>query len=436
MFSKAQQPQQTPSVKATTSFFKPEPMFKPLAPELNMQMPVEVVQRKPNAPKSTKYSAPVLPDDMPVKEAGLAEALEAMKSEQVVSPIRLKLLELFKAYNNAVIGDVQFTGGKDETTGITFPTIQATKQWNKTKTAEVNASGEYATRKAQYDADLIAFTKGELATKPIRPTPVPIMTTCIAVQTTILKKAFEDLGSEIKETLVWSQKLDKQGKFKASTGSDGQVKRRTQFDFGTLGRFHAEDIDAWHTARRGMGDDERPKSGDIFVLSKLGEGIKIAKGNLSYTITQRDKTIKELQDKLAKFQENDPAKIKAEAELVKTGERFQKSIETFEQKVETKREYIDEHAERLEFSHVGFFVKLEKEEINGNATGNEKWLTFDGGQSLSAKGTDAITGKGKQGSSLNMRTYNPKSNEISGEASQSLDARWLQGWVDVTKLTK
>jgi hypothetical protein len=223
MFSKAQQPQQTPSVKATTSFFKPEPMFKPLAPELNMQMPVEVVQRKPNAPKSTKYSAPVLPDDMPVKEAGLAEALEAMKSEQVVSPIRLKLLELFKAYNNAVIGDVQFTGGKDETTGITFPTIQATKQWNKTKTAEVNASGEYATRKAQYDADLIAFTKGELATKPIRPTPVPIMTTCIAVQTTILKKAFEDLGSEIKETLVWSQKLDKQGKFKASTGSDGQV---------------------------------------------------------------------------------------------------------------------------------------------------------------------------------------------------------------------
>ncbi len=59
MFSKAQQPQQTPSAKPTTPFFKPEATFKSLAteqqavaeraPEAIMRLPIQSVQRQPNA---------------------------------------------------------------------------------------------------------------------------------------------------------------------------------------------------------------------------------------------------------------------------------------------------------------------------------------------------------------------------------------------------
>ncbi len=79
MFSKAQQPQQTPSAKATTPFFKPEATFKSLAteqqvateraPESVMRLPIQSVQRQPNVsaraqtsnfkPQTSNYNLPI-----------------------------------------------------------------------------------------------------------------------------------------------------------------------------------------------------------------------------------------------------------------------------------------------------------------------------------------------------------------------------------------
>jgi hypothetical protein len=59
MFSKAQQPQQTPSTKATTPFFKPEPTFKPLATEPQVQrnvMPLSPVASNPRLPIQAKLT--------------------------------------------------------------------------------------------------------------------------------------------------------------------------------------------------------------------------------------------------------------------------------------------------------------------------------------------------------------------------------------------
>jgi Domain of unknown function (DUF4157) len=55
MFSKAQQPQQTPSTKATTPFFKPEPTFKSLAPE---QVQRNVI---PLSPQIQRNNIPLYP---------------------------------------------------------------------------------------------------------------------------------------------------------------------------------------------------------------------------------------------------------------------------------------------------------------------------------------------------------------------------------------
>jgi Domain of unknown function (DUF4157)/LysM domain len=55
MFSKAQQPQQTPSAKATTPFFKPEPVFKSLATEQQAvtERAPESVMRSPIVPSTS-----------------------------------------------------------------------------------------------------------------------------------------------------------------------------------------------------------------------------------------------------------------------------------------------------------------------------------------------------------------------------------------------
>jgi Domain of unknown function (DUF4157) len=59
MFSKAQQPQQTPSAKATTPFFKPEPTFKSLATEQQVQrnvIPLSPVASNPRLPIQAKLT--------------------------------------------------------------------------------------------------------------------------------------------------------------------------------------------------------------------------------------------------------------------------------------------------------------------------------------------------------------------------------------------
>jgi hypothetical protein len=54
--------------------------------------------------------------------------------------------------------------------------------------------------------------------------------------------------------------------------------------------------------------------------------------------------------------------------------------------------------------------------------------TFDGGR-LVQRGSEKI-----EGAQSSTRFYGPKTNEISGEAQQVGEARWLYGWVDVDKL--
>jgi hypothetical protein len=59
MFSKAQQPQQTPSTKATTPFFKPEPVFKSC--NANVGEVQQTMGKNANAQKNAPKPAPVPP---------------------------------------------------------------------------------------------------------------------------------------------------------------------------------------------------------------------------------------------------------------------------------------------------------------------------------------------------------------------------------------
>jgi pyrrolidone-carboxylate peptidase len=105
MFSKAQQPQQTPSAKAQTPFFKPEATFKPLAteqqatteraPETIMRLPIQSVQRQPNAParaQTSNFKPQTLTHNLPI-QAKLTVGQPNDKYEQEADAMADKVIQ-------------------------------------------------------------------------------------------------------------------------------------------------------------------------------------------------------------------------------------------------------------------------------------------------------------------------------------------------------
>jgi hypothetical protein len=408
------------------------------------------VQRQPASPAK----APEKPEEKRAAAEGEAKAGKE-EGEGELSPIRKKLVELFGKFEKSVIGDE------------VFDKVETQKAWDQQKAEEAEATKAYNVEKEKYDTALKAWEAGgRKGEKPKPPIPVPKFTTCIATQQVILTQAFKETGLAIK----------KQGKL-------------PKYALATQGAQTAEAIapadaagpGAWHWGRMGMGENERPKRGDIIVMAFRGGTVDQGAKELNYILNIKYGTAQKV-----KANEEAKAKLKASGEAIA---RAQESLEELQQnpkaanwqlraaqarlerainalnatkkaadkaasdvenlkkptpeerapaeaKLEAARkESAAARAERLkepvgskkrymfQFSHVGFLQNRET-----LTDGREKWTTFDGGQLVEREG------KKVEGAQTSIRYYDPKSNEISGELQQGGEARWLYGWVDVDKL--
>ena len=390
---------------------------------------------------------PGTPTPTPAPVSVLSEA-----EKRKLTPIRQELFDLFSKFEKSVIGDEVFNK------------VETQEAWNKQKKKEEEATSKYEEDKKRYKEWV---DSGKTGPQPPLPIPVAKFTTCIATQQVILTEAFKETGLTIK----------KEGKL-------------PKFALATQGAQIAEALNpddaagpAWHWGKIGL--KERPNPGDIIVMAFRGGAIDQGAKELNYILNikydtaQKLKTSKAAQAKLETSQkaidkaqkalealqnrvgrppvgweirnaetslrlavnalnaakkaadkalsdvenmkkptaeELAPAEAKLEAARQKAAEAREKRLEA---PVGSKTRYL------FQFSHVGFLQKIE---TPTDASGKEKWITFDGGQ-LVERG-----GKKIEGAKTSIRYYDPKSNEISGEAQQGGEARWLYGWVDVDKL--
>lgn len=378
-----------------------------------------------------------------------------------LSPIRKRLLfDLFSRFEKSVIGDE------------VFDKIETQKAWDAQKTEEAAATVVYEEEKKKYTNAMKVWEEGgRKGEKPKPPIPVAKFTTCIATQQVILTAAFKETGLAIK----------KQGKL-------------PRYAFATQGAEIAEAIapadsagpGAWHWGRMGM--SERPKPGDIIVMAFRGGKVDQGAKELNYilnikygtaqklkskteaeaTLKTSEEAIARAQESLEELQQNPKAAgwqlraaqarleravnaLNAAKKAVDKAASDVASLKTptaeerapAEAKLEAARqESAAARAERLkepvgskkrymfQFSHVGFLKEIEKPTPATPTDGNkkERWITFDGGQLVEREG------KKIEGAQSSIRYYDPKSNEISGEAQQGGEARWLYGWVDVDRL--
>jgi hypothetical protein len=398
------------------------------------------IQKQPAAPqagaKAAKSNAPAAAAPAAERKPFRADdspAAKAMEHDSELSPVRQELLKLFGDFEKQVVGDIK------------FDSIKAQEAWDKLKADEKTAQAQYDTDKADYENKLASFKKGEIKKRPIPPIPVAKYTTCIDTQSKLLSSAFAD------------------AKVAAVT---------KRWDFGTVGQKRAEEIGqktnrvVWHAGRMNM--TERPKRGDVLVLSKRGEKVDKAAKDLYNIGADRDaKAAKsEAKEKAAKTAEDavvaareglralEDAQTahtdksyreaksrvgaattalalarswatKAHEELEKSQARFEKLGPEYSNKLKKARMEVD-HTKPAEFSHVGILGYIDPKK---NADGTENWITFDGGQTVMSRGA-------KQGAESGRRTYDPVLNEITGEKSQGGEARWLQGWIDVDQLAQ
>jgi len=408
------------------------------------------LQRQPAAPAKA-------PEKLEEKRGAAGAKVSQEEGEGELSPIRKKLLELFGKFEKHVIGDE------------VFDKVETQKAWDQQKAEEAEATKVYNGEKEKYDAAMKAWEAGgRKGEKPKPPIPVPKFTTCIATQQVILTQAFKETGLAIK----------KQGKL-------------PKYAYATQGAQTAEAIapadaagpGAWHWGRMGMGENERPKRGDIIVMAFRGGTVDQGAKELNYllnikygtaqkvkaneeakaklktsgeAIAKAQKSLEELQQnpkaanwQLQGAQANLERAINALNAAKKAADKAASDVENLkkptpeerapaEAKLEAARkESAAARGERLkepmgskkrymfQFSHVGF---LQNRETLTDGTGREKWTTFDGGQLVEREG------KKVEGAQTSIRYYDPKSNEISGELQQGGEARWLYGWVDVDKL--
>lgn len=98
------------------------------------------------------------------------------------------------------------------------------------------------------------------------------MTSCIMIQQSILKKVFEkNAGIDIKETHRYDWDGDKNQVIKSRGKS-------TSYDFYSM--MKPRDIGAWRPAKAGMA--ERPKPGDMYLLSSVSTGYQSHIGYVKY----------------------------------------------------------------------------------------------------------------------------------------------------------
>jgi uncharacterized protein DUF4157 len=408
------------------------------------------LQRQPAAPGRTAEKS-----EDTFAASGAATASQEKQGE--LSPIRQELLELFGKFEKSVIGDE------------VFDKVETQKAWDQQKAEEAAATVVYEEEKQKYATAMKAWEEGgRKGEKPKPPIPVAKFTTCIATQQVILTAAFKEAGLAIK----------KQGKLPT-------------YAFATQGAQIAEAIapadaagpGAWHWGRMGMPESERPKPGDIIVMAFRGGTVDQGAKELNYLLNikygtgQKLKSSAEAQAKLKTSQEaiaraqesleglqQNPnaanwqlraaqarleravnalnaakkAADKAASDVENLKKPTQEELAPAESKLEAARQVsASARAERLkepvgskkrymfQFSHVGFLKSIDKPT---DATGRERWTTFDGGQLVEREG------KKVEGAQTSKRFYDPKSNEISGELQQGGEARWLYGWVDVDKL--
>lgn len=337
---------------------------------------------------------------------------EKTEAGEQLSPIRAELMKQFELLEGKGVGMKEFDA------------ICSEGEWTKMKEKERIAK-EAAEKK--YAEDMAAYATLSDAEKKGKPKPVkqyvPVYTTCIDTMRVIAQTAWKASGLAVKRV-------------------DGQ--NFDQFSFGSESRQKATAIGAWVEASPNSG--LAPKPGDMIMLEKAGTKLdKIAEEGRGLDLNAKakeDKLKKELKNLEAASQSANQAfatASKARAEQVQAAlAKLKTDLEAAKAKVATKLAEAQaglaekvKGGTKLEFSHVGFFTGRTPEVgPDGKETGREVWTTFDGGQSQIA---NAIGG---QGAKSGKRYYDPKTNLISGEASQGGAVRWLGGWVDVDKMAK
>lgn len=383
----------------------------------------EGLQRKVYRDPDPKAQANPAPAGGQQEAAPAAGAGEKKDTTDEITPIRKELLSLFEVFNGKAIGDKEFDD------------IETQTAWDNTKKAEAEAQVKLDADWATWNAMSPEDQKANPKKKPLMKT-VPHMTTCIQTQGVLLGKAFKNA------------KLKMKGK---------------RGDFGPAAIDNAEKIGPDVMTIASIGMATRPKVGDILVYVSRGGAIDKAAATADYanqqvaTKTKNEEkadaaldaaqaaadSAKAALDELAAVENantGDLAKLKAAykkaADALKWAqagaEKANKELKSAQGVADSSAEKLDKarkdakHGRKFEFSHVGFLAAAPVVQPDGK----ELWETFDGGQKV-WKGKDSI-----EGSKRGRRIYDPKTNEISGEAQQGGAARWFEGWVDVDKLVE
>lgn len=337
--------------------------------------------------------------------AGAEQKGEAPAGAADLSPIRQALLKQYQALDGKGVGDAEFDA------------ICSKGSWDDRQIAEKKSADEYPAKLAEWQAKCAEDPTWSKTHK--QPTKLSHYTTCIDTQAYVLRAAFEAEKLSIK-----------------TTGD-------ARFYFGPDAAEKGKKLDAWTPGSPGMG--ARPKPGDILVLQMQGAKLDQAnagmgKGEADFKKSEDELTKKiadlgtasaaaeegaaaaqtkkatDLADQLSKLrQKHDESKAK-----------LQKTLDDLHAKYEKGGDTGDKHHW---FSHVANFVGWREELKDGQPTGKEIWTTFDGGQMVWGK-------VGNQGSKKSERFYHKATNEISGEATQGGDTRFLQGWIDVDKMVQ
>lgn len=365
-------------------------------------------------PKKSYAAASGLPDTNAEDDARFAK----------LSLLRQQIYALVKPLNGAVVGTAEFDN------------IMTKDAWDKRKEAEKKSAEEWApyeAAKQKYDADMKLYKAGTLTEEPKltvkRPEKDKLenLTTCIETQAFLLREGLKKAGLEMKI---------KQGSSAAS------------YFLGTTGKKEAQALQAWTSADRSndQGDGPRPQLGDILILSKRGKTVDDVAKDIATAPTNKFhgkggaviKAEKELAALQAASEGLEGAKktaseagiAQAEAKLAKAKADLDTYLAGKKAQLAKLREDMVTKAknDQLAFSHVDYLIRIEKNYIDPNEPDvyKEKWLTMDGGQTIN----------NKQGARMTQRVYIPSRNEITGEASQGGDDRWLSGWINVDKLAK
>jgi hypothetical protein len=419
----------------------------------------EPIQKKDNPEKQESAQQPA--QDAAGKDAVVQTDEAAVKEGTALSPIRQALMKQFDAFRGAKVGDKQFDqvvtqkewdekkqgeAGQQFNNDIDFLFDVAfhdayVKKYEADMKAYPGLKKDYDSKLAGWWSSVLAWEKMDAKTRgprpekplepkkpmkpilPKQPAKAPVFTTCIATQSKMLSNALAEIGHEMATI-------------------DG---KKTHSAFATDAQERSMKLGAWTEARPGI--TERPNPGDILVFSMRGGEMDKAAESSAYAhgdMSLQAQSVKSIEKKLAGVRKQleaiDDSKRAAsevkESGLVKELEAAKAKYETYvagiDEKLAKARSWVENNTDKLWFSHVSMFVSATQRPKDPDSTAKfplETWDTFDGGQRVQLKG-----GGSMEGANDSKRTYDPNTNEISGEKQQGGKARWLKGWTNVDKL--